>query len=132
MRALVCGSALIAAATVAPLPPSGTTLVVQVGDAASGAFLADAQVRVPSVGRISRTKWNGEASFGGLASGKYRVQVRAIGYAPGDVDMLVSGDTANVMFNLEHLPAGLDTVRVIADKLPRGLREFEQRRKSNI
>lgn len=111
---------------------SAGVLVVQVGDAASGKFIADAQVRLPSVGRVSRTKWDGEATFGGLSDGRYRVEVRAIGYAPGDVDVLLEGDSLPVHFNLERVPAGLDTVRVSAERTTRGLREFEERRKHGI
>jgi len=61
-----------------------TTLIVSVGDAMNGAFIADAEVRLPSLGRTARTKWDGEASFAGLSPGQYRVQVRAVGYAPAD------------------------------------------------
>lgn len=107
-------------------------LVVQVGDATTGAFIADAQVRLPSVGRVSRTKWDGEATFGGLGEGRYRVEVRAIGYAPGDVDVLLAGDTIPVHFNLERVAASLDTVRVSAGRAARGLREFEERRKHGL
>jgi hypothetical protein len=81
-----------------PNPPQATTvLVVQVGDATTGSFIANAQVRLPSGGRVAPTRWNGEVSFGGLAPGRYRVQVPAIGYAPGDIDLRVEGDTAAVM-----------------------------------
>jgi hypothetical protein len=107
-------------------------LVVQVGDATTGTFIADAQVRLPSVGRVSRTKWDGEATFGGLGEGRYRVEVRAIGYAPGDVDVLLASDTMPVHFNLERVPAGLDTVRVSAGRVARGMREFEERRKHGL
>jgi hypothetical protein len=107
-------------------------LVVQVGDAATGTFIVDAQVRLPSVGRVSRTKWDGEATFGGLGEGRYRVEVRAIGYAPGDVDVLLTSDTMPVHFNLERVPKDLDTVRVSASKVTRGLREFEERRKHGL
>ena len=59
-----------------------TVLIVSVGDAGTGAFIPDAQVRLPSVGRVTRTQWDGEARFTGLSNGRYRIQVRAIGYAP--------------------------------------------------
>jgi hypothetical protein len=109
-----------------------TVLVVTVGDPATGAFIADAQVRLPSVGRVVRTKWNGEAHFADLAPGRYRVQVRALGYAPGDIDMPVSGDTAAVHFELQRLSASLDTVRITAEAPARGLKEFEARRQMGI
>lgn len=107
-------------------------LIVQVDDATSGAFVPDAQVRVPSIGRIARTKWDGEASFAGLPRGRYRVEVRAIGYAPGNVDVAVGDDSRPVHFDLERVTPGLDTIRVTATATTRGLREFEDRRRHGL
>src|ERR1041385_2674135 len=78
------------------LTPRASTLIVSVGDNATGAFISDAQVRLPSEGRVARTQWNGEARFSGLANGRYRIQVRAIGYAPSDIDMPINGDSAGI------------------------------------
>lgn len=127
--------AVLAAAGPRPTPSAATILIVSVGDAANGAFIADAQVRLPSAGRVSRTRWDGEARFAGLASGRYHVEVRAIGYAPGDIDMPVTGDSASVLFNLERITTALDTVRVVAGgttRAARGLKEFEERRQAGI
>ena len=111
---------------------ANTVLVVQVADAATNGFIADAQVRVPSVGRVARTRWDGVVQFGDLANGKYRIEVRAIGYAPGNVTIALIGDTLPVFFSLERVSASLDTVRVRAETSPRNLREFEDRRRHNI
>ena len=130
---LACAS--LAAAGPRPALPATTVLIVSVGDAANGAFVADAQVRLPSVGRVARTAWDGEARFPGLQSGRFHIQVRAIGYAPGDIDMPVSGDSASVLFNLERITTALDTVRVVAPqatRAARGLKEFEERRQAGI
>lgn len=72
---------------------ASTVLVVQVADAATNGFIADAQVRLPSIGRVARTRWDGEVQFDGLTNGKYRIEVRAIGYAPGNVTVALIGDT---------------------------------------
>ena len=109
-----------------------SVLVVTVGEVNTGAFIADAQVRIPSLGRIVRTKWDGEARFVCVAEGRYSVQVRAIGYAAGDVDVQVKGDTASVHFELEKISPMLDTVRVKATRLERHLDEFETRRRQGI
>jgi len=101
-------------------------LTVSVGDDATGAFIANAQVRLPALGKIARTGWDGEAHFTGLSKGTYRIQVRAIGYAPGDIDLPVKGDTAAALFRLQRTT--LDTVRVVASVPARNLREFEARR----
>jgi hypothetical protein len=112
--------------------PSTGVLIVQTGDAATGAFIADAQVRLSSVGRTERTRWNGETSFGGLANGRYHVEVRAIGYAPGDLDVQMTGDTVALHFDLERLSVQLDTVRVRGEATVRYLKEFDARRKLGI
>jgi hypothetical protein len=114
-----------------PLRTAGA-LVVTVGDAAGGAFIADAEVRLPTLGRTARTGWNGEARFGGLSDGEYRIQVRALGYAPGDFDARVTGDTVAVHFAMERIGAVLDTVRVSDTKPSLRLAEFERRRSMGI
>jgi len=130
---LVPSCLMLAAAGSAPrdsLPPK-TVLVVQVADATTNGFIADAQVRLPAIGRIERTRWNGEVQFDNLVNGKYRIEVRAIGYEPGDVDVALVGDTLPVFFSLERIST-LDTVRVRAERTSRNLREFEERRSHKI
>jgi len=110
-----------------------TTLIVSVGDAMNGAFIADAEVRLPSLGRTARTKWDGEASFAGLSPGQYRVQVRAVGYAPADIDAQLTGDSIGIHFELERIPSALDTVRVVGTRtLSPRLQPFEARRRDGI
>jgi hypothetical protein len=125
----LAGLAVLCAAMPARQP---SVLVVTVGEVNTGAFIADAQVRIPSLGRIARTKWDGEARFANVREGRYRIQVRAIGYAPGDVDIEVKRDTASVHFELEKLSPLLDTVRVKATRMERHLDEFEARRRQGI
>jgi hypothetical protein len=107
-------------------------LVISVGDAGTGAFIADALVRLPAIGRIERTAWNGEARFPGLAPKTYRLQVRALGYAPGEIDIPVKGDTLGIHFELERLSTSLDTVRIAGIAPSRGMREFERRRQQGL
>jgi len=123
---------LPALAIVSAQAPAAGVLIVQVGDAANGAFIADAQVRLSSVGRAARTRWDGEASFGALANGRYHVEVRAIGYAPGDLDVQMTGDTVALHFDLERLTVQLDTVRVRGEATVRYLEEFDARRKLGV
>jgi hypothetical protein len=130
---LVPSCLLLAAAGAGPRESRATTvLVVQVADAATNGFIADAQVRVPTIGRIARTRWDGEAQFDNLENGKYHIEVRAIGYAPGNVDVALTGDTLPVFFSLERVSTTLDTVRVRAAGTSRNLREFEERRRQHI
>lgn len=126
------GIAVHASGSTRPGSHAAGVLVVQAGDAVTGAFIADAQVRLPSVRRVGRTKWDGEVHFDGIENGRYRIEVRAIGYAPGNVDVQVTGDTVPVHFQLERVSPTLDTVHVRAETLLRGLREFEDRSKNGL
>jgi len=129
---IVLASALIVA-TVAWRATSSSILIVSVGEAGTGAFIKDADVRLVEAKRSARTAWDGEARFAGLATGRIHVQVRAIGFAPGDIDVQVAGDSAAVHFELERSTVALDTVRVNeATKVRPMLQEFETRRKQNI
>ncbi len=109
-----------------------TTLVVNVGEAQTGAFVTDALIRLPDLGRIARTNWQGEAHIANLPAGDYRVQVRKVGYAPSDVTMRVSGDTASAYFELEPTGTSLDTVRVTATFYSPQMQEFDMHRRLGI
>src|SRR5262245_13911103 len=108
MRRLIFGAIVIAGTLGATRSRETSVLVVTVGEVTTGAFVADAQVRLPSMGRVERTKWNGEAIFTGISDKRVRIQVRAIGYAPGDFETLITGDTTAVHFELEKVNSTLD------------------------
>jgi len=129
----VLGSIMVAATTTAWTSTSSSLLIVSVGEVGTGAFIKDAEVRLTPLKRTVRTKWNGEARFGDLDRGQIHIQVRAIGYAPGDIDVQVAGDSLEVHFELERTATALDTVRVSeAAKVPMYLNEFETRRSQNV
>ena len=129
----VLGSIMVAATTTAWTSTSSSLLIVSVGEVGTGAFIKDAEVRLTPLKRTVRTKWNGEARFGDLDRGQIHIQVRAIGYAPGDIDVQVAGDSLEVHFELERTATALDTVRVSeAAKVPMYLKEFETRRSQNV
>ena len=115
-----------------PRMPSTTTLIVSVGDAGTGAFIADADVTLPAMRRSARTRWDGEARFASLTSGRYRVQVRAIGYAPGDIEVQLTGDSMGVHFQLERASVALDTMRIVDRSTEIRMAEFESRRRMGI
>jgi hypothetical protein len=58
--------------------------------------------------------------------------VRAIGYAPGDFETLITGDTTAVHFELEKVSSTLDTVRVRASRNELHLAEYETRRQQGL
>jgi hypothetical protein len=137
VKTLALFAALAPLVFAAPKTPAGdsapaSVLVVSVGEVATGKFIADADVRLPSLNRSTRTRWDGEAHFAGLSNGRYRVQVRAVGFAPGDIEVEVAGDTMAVHFELERLPTALDTVRVDAAKPNLHMEAFETRRREGI
>ena len=132
MRRLIFGAIVIAGTLGAARSRETSVLVVTVGEVTTGAFVADAQVRLPSMGRVQRTKWNGEAIFTGVTDKRVRIQVRAIGYAPGDFETLITGDTTAVHFELEKVSPALDTVRVRASRNDLHLAEYETRRQQGL
>src|SRR3954468_7357488 len=111
MRVLLGSALLVSIASAAWLdaPPS-SVLIVSVGEVGTGAYVPDAQVSLTSLKKSARTKWDGEARFSGLAPGRVHVQVRAIGFAPGDIDLQIAGDSMEIHFELERTAVGLDTV----------------------
>jgi hypothetical protein len=132
MRAMITALAAVSILSIVSVTPA-TLLVVSVGEVGTGAFIKDADVRLVEPKRSARTAWDGEARFAGVAAGRVHVQVRAIGFAPGDVDVQVTGDSIAVHFELERSTVALDTVRVNeATKVRPMLQEFETRRKQNI
>jgi hypothetical protein len=132
MRAIITALAAVSILSVTAAKQA-SLLVVSVGEVGTGAFVKDAEVRLVEAKRSARTAWDGEARFSGLAAGRIHVQVRAIGYAPGDIDVQVSGDSSAVHFELERSSVALDTVRVSEATTVRPmLQEFETRRKQNI
>jgi hypothetical protein len=128
LSSILCGvSLMVGVATAAVIKPV-SVLVVSVADAGTGRPIKDAQIRLPQIGRLQRTDWIGEAKFASLANGAQSVQVRALGYAPSDVTVMVTGDTVGAVFMLERLSA-LDTVRVTMPALDRRLAEFEMHKR---
>jgi hypothetical protein len=89
-------------------------LIVSVADAANGRPLEGAQVRLVETGRLSRADWIGEVKFSDVSAGTHVVQVRMVGYAPGEIKVLVAGDSTGAVFMLEPTPTQTDTVRVVA------------------
>ena len=132
MRAIIVALAAVSILSAVSVKQA-TLLVVSVGEVGTGAFIKDAEVRLVEPKRSARTAWDGEARFSGLAAGRIHVQVRAIGFAPGDIDVQVAGDSAAVHFELERSTVALDTVRVKdVTKARPMLQEFETRRKQHI
>lgn len=123
-------------ATGAARPFAGTTLVIGVADAATGAPIVGAQVRVPSLGRIARADWLGEARIREVPTGRYAVQVHALGYAASEITLDARGDSVGAVFMLERAATRLDTMEVVATRasfaLPIFREQFENRRAMGI
>lgn len=109
-------------------------LIVSVADAANGRPLEGAQVRLVETGRLSRADWIGEVKFSDVSAGTHVVQVRIVGYAPGEIKVFVAGDSTGAVFMLEPTATQTDTVRVVAaakSASPK-LFEFESHRTMGI
>lgn len=120
---------LLALSVCAPtvLRAQNRVLIVSVADVTSGKPLEGAQVRLPETGRESRTDWIGEVKFSNVSAGSHLVTVRVLGYAPGEIKVLVAGDSTGAVFMLEPTATMTDTVRVVAEskKVPPHLVEFD-------
>lgn len=119
----------------APLPPRAQqhVLIVSVADAVTGRPLEGAQVRLPDIGRSGRADWIGEVRFRDVSAGTHRVQVRMVGYASSEINVLVAGDSAGAVFMLEQTATQTDTVKVVErETVPAKLFEFEAHKKLGI
>ena len=128
----------IAIATLASLVAASSlmaqksTLSVGVADAQTGAPIVGAEVVLPDQKRLARTDSLGQARIPGIPVGEHRVRVRLLGYAPADAAIKFAGDTTGAVFRLEKSAQALSTIDVNAADLPRGLKDFEIRRKQGL
>lgn len=109
-----------------------STVSVTVADAQSGSPLAGAEVVLPELKLIHLTDAAGQARITDVASGDRRVRVRMLGYVATDTTLRFGGDSMTVAFRLEKSGAPLPTVAVTAAEVPRGLKDFETRRKQGL
>ena len=109
-----------------------STLSVGVADAQTGAPLAGAEVVLPDRKIVTRTDSLGQARVPNVPLGEHRVRVRMLGYTPGDVQLKFAGDTTGAVFRLERSVQALAEIDVTAAAVPRGLKEFEQRRRQGL
>ncbi len=109
-----------------------TVIIAGVADAETGAPLTDALVRLPDLGRATRTDWIGEARLAGVTPGDVRIQVLKLGYAPADITLPVKGDSVGPVFRLSPSTSVLDTVRVTSRTVPARMIQFETRRRVGI
>jgi hypothetical protein len=114
-------------------PQGGTsTLVAGVADAETGAPLEGAEVLLVKLHRLGRANALGEATVTEVPRGVQRVRVRRLGYSPAEVDLAVSRDTTGAVFRLTRVATQLGAVKIEAQWVPPGIRDFETRRKQGI
>ena len=78
-----------------------STLVVTVGDAGTNDFIRNAQVVLVESNVARRTDIVGQAHFGALPPGVYRVRARSLGYAPLEMSVDVRNqDSVEVRLGL--------------------------------
>ena len=109
-----------------------TPLVVTVGDAGTHGFLKDAEIVLVDIRRYARTNELGEARITNVPNGMHHLRVRALGYAPSDIDLAFDGDTVGPVFLLERAATTLDAVHVVSTWATPHLADFERRRSMGI
>lgn len=117
----------------AQTPAKAAVVIAGVTDAQSGAPLADAQVSVSDLNLSARTDWSGEVRIPNVAAGQHKFEIRRVGYAPLDVDLMVQGDSIGPVFRLAKADAptgtpALEPVKVSGDPSTSYLADFERRR----
>jgi hypothetical protein len=86
---------------------------------------------MPDAGVVASTNWIGEATLQRIPRGMQRIEVRKLGYAPAEIQIVVRTDTVGPVFRLEAAPS-LDTVRITAQNHPRRMDEFFSRLRMGI
>lgn len=115
-----------------PLLAQHIVFEADVVDAVTHAPLPNAEVWLPQLDRIAKADWLGRAWIDKIPSGRFRVRVRRLGYAPADIEVLFRGDSVGDVFILQPLPRALETVKTEAAAIPEFLTPFERRRKMGI
>ncbi len=124
VRSFVCGVAILVPLIAgAPRAAAQTTITLEgIVQAPDGQPVVGAQIGVTDIAtrerRNATTRPNGEFRILGLFSGKYSVEVRAIGYKPVvDSIQLIIGQRARMSFVLERSPQEIAGVAVTAERV---------------
>ncbi len=129
------GLACLACLAPAMLAAQRARLTGTVSRDSSLAPVASAEVRLPQLDRAATTDTAGRFVFDSVPAGRYRITVRALGFAPLDDSVdIADGRPARREFQLRPLAVALDTVRTRApgqQYLSPMLRGFETRRLSH-
>jgi hypothetical protein len=86
---------------------------------ADGVPVANAQVNIID-GPTTHTNERGEFSFVNAPAGTQMIEIRLLGYYPSRRYVNIVGDAPRVKIALSTLKAVLDTVKIIASRLPKG------------
>jgi hypothetical protein len=123
--------ALMPSAAVAQFPRKADLIIsVMSPDAAP---VGDATVSIVALGLTARTDWLGEGRLRQVPNGRYRLNVRRIGFTPASVDIDVYGDTVGAFLVLTPATIVLDTLRVVAAAATQwNLGAFERRKAMGI
>lgn len=124
VRSFVCGVAvLVPLMVLAPAAAAQTTITLEgIVQGPGGQPVSGAQIGVTDIAtrerRNATTRPNGEFRILGLFSGKYSVEVRAIGFKPVvDSIQLIIGQRARMSFTLERSPQEIAGVAVTAERV---------------
>ncbi|HEY0020103.1 MAG TPA: carboxypeptidase regulatory-like domain-containing protein [Longimicrobium sp.] len=120
-------------AVLSAAPAAAQTIRASAVDAATGAPLAEAMIRVEaedgSLAAAGFTRSDGSVTLRVRRPGPYRVQATRSGYHPGAVAVQAAGGEVRVAVRMAQRPFALDTVVVFGQtRDERGRQGFERRR----
>ncbi|HEY4219311.1 MAG TPA: carboxypeptidase-like regulatory domain-containing protein [Gemmatimonadaceae bacterium] len=127
---------LIALPAAAQATRSGTVVGTVARDSL-GTMVGEAQVQLPELNRSATTNWLGEFDFSNVPPGRYAIRVRAIGFQPliDSIDVQ-PGARVDADIILTATPVSLatqhTTATAVEKRLPIGLQEMEDRRKTHL
>lgn len=137
MRLVSPRSLLLLLALMGPVPllSAQTTISGVVQDSATSGVIANAEILIPAINRLTTADGQGRFEIRNIPPGQHVVQVRAIGYRARGESVSTSGlGTTRVVFELASEAVRLDSVVVTERPSTRGVgmgfEAFEERRRN--
>jgi hypothetical protein len=120
------------ALTVDPARAAAATFWGRVVSDSGGTPIVDAEVRVDGVERPARTNAEGEFRLEEVPLGTRQVTVRKVGWVPLETPLTFSANEEEERRVVLHRLSVLDSVEVVADRVPLRLVEFEEHRRLGL
>ncbi len=106
--------------------------VVTVDSTQASRPVADAEVSIPALARVTRSNARGEYRLDDIPTGEHEVQVRRVGYGAIVASLAFVANSDNERRMVLRPLTVLDSIEVLADAIPLRLREFEEHRRLGL